>query len=68
MPSGPRGRGVMNVEEVPPHFRVGNQPLTLSWSNGELSYIQYTYDGVTYRRTLTWSNGELTAISAWTAQ
>lgn len=59
----------MNAEHVAPHFRVDNYAHTLSWTNGELDYIEYTDEnGDVYRMTLSWTNGEITSLTAWTKQ
>lgn len=51
-----------NPEEGP------DASLVLSWSGDELTYIEKSIAGITYRKTFTWTGGYPTSITDWVKQ
>lgn len=45
-----------------------NPSFALSYTGSDLTQIDMTVDGVTWRKTLTYVSGDVTAISVWVRQ
>ena len=56
---------VINDETPPTDSSKNNPSYALSYTSDELTQIDITISGTTYRRTLTWTDNNLTAMSDW---
>jgi len=53
------------AEKPPTDASKNNGSFAYTWTDGELTQIDWTIGAMTYTRTITWTDGEITAISAW---
>jgi len=60
---GPKNVGI--IDKAPTDSIKNNSSFVLTYTGDDLTSVDMTIKGVTYRKTLTWTDSNLTAVSGW---